>query len=220
MQQSYQQYLTMTTLNKLHNRLIEISYNHKLSHLSSCITSLPIIFNIYNTKQLSDKFILSNGHAGLALYVVLEHFHGVNAEMLLEKHGVHPCLDKENFIDCSTGSLGLGLPVAVGYAMANSNRQVHCLISDGESFEGSVWESLNFIHNKKINNIHVHVNVNGFSAYDEVDEDNLCDKLKVFLPTINIHHTNLKSYPFLDDKHLEAHYYVLRSEEEKNKLLL
>ena len=210
----------MSIYSKLHNRLIDITYRHKLSHLSSCITSLPIIYNIYNSKQSGDKFILSNGHAGLALYVVLEHFHGVDAEVLLEKHGIHPSLDKDNFIDCSTGSLGLGLPIAVGYAMANHNRNVHCLISDGESFEGSVWESLNFIFNKKINNIHVHVNVNGFSAYDEVDASHLCDKLKVFLPSINIYHTSLKEFPFLDSKHLEAHYYVMRSEEEKNKLLI
>lgn len=207
-------------LKELHNRLIEISYAHKLSHLSSCITSLPIIYNIYNSKQPDDKFILSNGHAGLALYVVLEHFHGVNAEMLLDKHGIHPCLDKENYIDCSTGSLGLGLPIAVGYAMADRTRQVHCLISDGESFEGSIWESLNFINNKNINNMHVHVNINGFSAYDEVDVNQLSDKLKVFLPSINIHHTSLQDFPFLDAKHLEAHYYVLRDEDEKSKLLL
>ena len=66
----------------LSNRLIEISYNHKLSHISSCLTSLPIIFDIYNRKQKDEKFVLSNGHAGLALYVVLEHFYGVDAEFL------------------------------------------------------------------------------------------------------------------------------------------
>jgi transketolase N-terminal domain/subunit len=213
----------MTTSNnyiKIYNRLIDITYRHKLSHLSSCITSLPIIYNIYSSKNPDDKFVLSNGHAGLALYVVLEHFYGVDAEMLVDKHGIHPCLDKENYIDCSTGSLGLGLPVAVGYAMANRDREVHCLISDGESFEGSIWESLNFIHNKKINNINVHANVNGFSAYDEVDVVNLCDKLKLFLPSINIHRTSLQDIPFLDSKHLEAHYYVLRSEQERDALFL
>jgi transketolase len=205
---------------KIHNRLVEITYKHNLSHLSSCITSLPIIFDIYNTKQQDDKFVLSNGHAGLALYVVLEHFYKIDAEMLLDKHGIHPCYDQENYIHCSTGSLGLGLPIAVGYALANRNRQVYCLLSDGESFEGSVWESLNFINNKKVNNINVHVNINGFSAYDYVDTNNLCNKLKAFLPTINIHYTNLNNFPFLDAKQLEAHYYVLRNEEEKNNLLL
>jgi len=207
-------------LKKLHNRLIDISYRHKLSHLSSCITSLPIIYYIYEHKHNDDKFILSNGHAGLALYVVLEHFHGVDAEMLLSKHGIHPCLDKENFIFCSTGSLGLGLPIAVGYAIADTSHHVHCLISDGESFEGSIWESLNFIDNKNINNIHVHINVNGFSAYDEINIDKLSKKLKSFLPSIKIHFTNLKCFPLLNEKHLESHYYILRSEEEKNQLLL
>lgn len=210
----------MNTLKLLHNRLIDISYRHKLSHLSSCITSLPIIYNIYNTKQKDDKFILSNGHAGLALYVVLEHFYKIDAEALLEKHGIHPCFDRDSYIDCSTGSLGLGLPIAVGYAIADYSRQVHCLISDGESFEGSIWESLNFIHNKKLSNIHVHVNINGYSAYDTIDCSNLSNKLKAFLPSINIHLTNLERFSFLNAKHLEAHYYILRSEEERDTLIL
>lgn len=208
-------------LNKLHNRLIEITYKHKLSHLSSSITTLPIVYDIYSKKQKDERFVLSNGHAGLALYVVLEHFNeNINAEELLEKHGIHPCYDEENLIDCSTGSLGLGLTVAVGFAIADKNKKTYCLISDGESFEGSIWESLNFIDNKKINNIEVHVNMNGYAAYDTVDKNSLVLKLKVFLPRIIIHHTNLFKFPFLNSKELEAHYYVLRSEEEKQKLLL
>lgn len=210
----------MTNIIKnLSNRLIEISFKHKLSHISSCLTSLPIIFDIYNRKQKEEKFVLSNGHAGLALYVVLEHFYGIDAEFLLDKHGIHPCYDPENYLDCSTGSLGLGLPVAVGFALADPSKKSYCLISDGESFEGSIWESLNFVGNKKINNLELHVNINGYSAYDHVDMGLLIQKIKLFYPYAKFHLTNLNDYPFLKEKEMEAHYYVLRSEEERNQLL-
>lgn len=206
-------------LNKLHNRLIEISYKYKLSHLSSCITSLPILCDIYNKKNKEDIFILSNGHAGLALYVVLEYFLNKNAEELYNKHGTHPNYDIENGIFCSTGSLGLGLPVGIGYALSNPNRKVYVLISDGEAAEGSIWESLNFINNKQISNIEVHVNMNGHSAYEWLNTDSLTKKFKAFLPEIQIHYTDLKAFPVLNEKGIEAHYCLIKNEDEKQKLL-
>jgi transketolase len=203
----------------LHNRLIQIAYKHKQSHLSSSITSLPIIYDIYEQKNDNDVFILSNGHAGLALYVVLENFFGLDAEMLLEKHGVHPCFDLANGIYCSTGSLGLGLPIGIGYALSNPKRKVYVLISDGETFEGSIWESLSFIDLHHITNIEVHVNVNGYSAYDCVDREKLSSKLLSFLPSIKIHYTDLKDYPLLDNKKIEAHYCLIKNKDEERELM-
>jgi len=207
-------------INTLHNRLIDISFKNKLSHLSSCITSLPIIYDIYKKKKEEDIFILSNGHAGLALYVVLEHFYRFNAEDLLHTHGVHPNIDTEHKIYCSTGSLGLGLPVGIGYAISNLTRKIYVLISDGEAKEGSIWESLNFIDTKQITNIEVNVNVNGYSAYDIIDQDNITRKLKSFLNNIVIHYTNLTKFPLLDNMGIESHYYILKTEDERNTLLL
>jgi transketolase len=208
-------------MNKLiHNRLIDISYKYKLSHLSSCITSLPIIYDIYKNKDINDIFILSNGHAGLALYVVLEYFLNKNAEQLYDKHGTHPNYDIENGIFCSTGSLGLGLPIGIGYALSNSKRKVYVLISDGEAAEGSVWEALNFINNKNISNIEVHANINGHSAYEWIDKDQLATRLKVFLPNVKIHYTNLNEFPLLMKKGIESHYCIINNEKEKQQLLI
>jgi transketolase N-terminal domain/subunit len=75
-----------------------------------------------------DIFILSSGHAALALYVCIEKYHGKDAEVLFLKHGGHPHRDEENYIYCSTGSLGLGLPIALGRAVANPNRKVWVLL--------------------------------------------------------------------------------------------
>lgn len=196
-------------INKLNKRILEISIKHKLSHLGSCFTALPIIYDIFQNKKPEDKFVLSSGHAGLALYVVLEHFTGVDAEYLLETHGIHPERDLENFIDVSTGSLGLGITIATGMALANPNIDVHCLISDGESAEGSVWEALRFIDEQRLSNIKVHANVNGWAAYKPVDTEKLTNRLKSFLPSINIHYTNVNEVIKFETP-LAAHYTVIK----------
>jgi len=192
-------------LNKLNKRILEISIKHHLSHLGSCFTALPIIYEIYSKKNPTDKFVLSNGHAGLALYVVLEHFYGVDAEHLFETHGIHPERDLKNFIDVSTGSLGLGITIAAGMALANSNRKVYCVISDGESAEGSIWETLRFIDENQIKNIEIHVNINGWAAYKPVDSVKLTQRLKSFLPEINIHYTDVNEIIQFETP-LAAHY--------------
>ncbi len=200
----------------LKKRILEIAYKHKLSHLGSYLSAVGIIDEIYKSKNKEDIFILSSGHAALALYVVLEKYEDKNAEELFLKHGGHPHRDEDNGIYCSTGSLGLGITVAVGRALANKNRKVHVLISDGESAEGSVWEALRFIQENNLTNIEVYVNVNGYAAYDKVDVKYLVDRLKVFLPSINIRYTNVNQYPFL--RGLNAHYHVMSEEDYKSTL--
>ena len=194
----------------LKKRIAVIAYKNKLGHLGSYFSSVDIIDEIYSKMNKDDIFILSSGHAALALYVCLEKYKGVNADMLFEKHGGHPHRDEENFIYCSTGSLGLGITVALGRAVANPNRKVHVLISDGECAEGSIWESLKTIVEQNITNIEVYVNVNGYAAYMEVDSVYLEQRLKAFLPSINIRHTSVEQFPFL--KGLNAHYHVMNEE--------
>ena len=201
---------------KLKKRILEIAYKHKLSHLGSYLSAVGIINEIYKSKQPEDIFILSSGHAALALYVVLEKYEGKNAEELFLKHGGHPHRDEANGIYCSTGSLGLGITVAVGRALVDKDRKVHVLISDGESAEGSVWESLRFIQENNLTNIEVFVNVNGYAAYDKVDTKYLADRLKAFLPSINIRYTDVNQYPFL--RGLNAHYHVMSEEDYKSTL--
>lgn len=192
-------------INKLNKRIIEISIKHRLSHLGSCLTTLPIIYDIFEKMNPEDKFVLSNGHAGLAYYVVLEYFKGVNAEELLEKYGIHPERDLDNYIDVSTGSLGLGLTIATGIAFSNPSIKVYCIISDGECAEGSIWEALRVIDEFCLSNIEVHANINGWSAYKAVDSNKLSIRLRAFLPEIKIHFTDAQN--FLNwDTPLQSHY--------------
>jgi transketolase len=194
----------------LKKRIVEIAYKHKLGHLGSYLSSVDIINEIYSKMDKDDIFILSSGHASLAMYVCIEKYHGINAEDLFIKHGGHPHLDEKNKIYCSTGSLGLGLTIALGRALANPNRKVWVLISDGEAAEGSIWEALKTIHELSIQNIEVFVNINGVCAYKEVDKDYISKRLTAFLPNINLRYTTVEQYLFL--KGLNAHYHIMSEE--------
>jgi transketolase len=195
-------------MNKLVKRILDISYQENLSHLSSCLSALPILEEIYTKKQEDEVFILSNGHAGLALYVVLEEKYGVDPVALLHKHGIHPGKDLVNKLYCSTGSLGSGLPIAVGHALADRTKNVYCMISDGECAEGSIWESLRFIHTAKLDNLHVYANINGMSAYEYLDVEYLSTRLQSFLPRINLRISEPVEFSFA--KGLLTHYYVMK----------
>src|SRR5688572_11755718 len=193
-----------SVMTKLERRILDISYKHKLSHIGSCLTAVDIIDKIYAKKKPDERFVLSCGHAGLALYVVLEKYGYGDAEELLEKCGVHPDRLAAKVIDCSTGSLGHGLPIALGMALADMDKNVYCLISDGECSEGSIYEALNVKVKYSINNLIVHTNVNGWSAYDKWYEHHL--------PGIEKNHNTSKHW-FIKQYGQSAHYKVLNEQE-------
>lgn len=199
-------------LNKnLKQRIVEISYKNHLSHIASCITSCDIIDLIYQNKSIRDPFILSNGHAGLALYCVLEKYEGRNAEKLFKKHGVHPNRDLEDGIWFSTGSLGQGFPTALGMALAHDGL-VYCLTSDGEWSEGSCWEALRIAADIQINNLYIYGSCNGYGAYSDIDTERLKWRIGAFLknsfPHVAMLDTNLEGYPDWIQG-LAGHYVVL-----------
>lgn len=205
----------------LKRRIIEIAYKNKLSHLGSYLSCVDEVERIFaEDLGKDDIFILSNGHAALAQYVVLEKHRGVNAEMLFQKHGGHPHLDEANSIYCSTGSLGMGIGAAVGRAIAKPERQVHVMVSDGECAEGVVWEALRFIADHPVTNITVHVMANGYGAYDAISIDDLERRLNAFSNgnTIRFNVTDSDEFPFLCG--LNAHYHVMSEADYKKGMEL
>jgi len=191
-------------MNTLHNRIIEISKKYKLSHVGSCLTAVDIIDEIYATKRPNDKFVLSCGHAGLALYVVLEKWLPVDAEELFLTHGVHP--NRDNVIDCSTGSLGQGLPIALGMAMAKRSKNVYCLISDGEAAEGTIWEVANTVAKYNVKNLKIYCNWNWWGAYDKTSSLTL-KWLESMFADIHVRVTNVEDYNLTGQS---AHYVTLK----------
>ena len=203
----------------LHKRLLQLLYEHNEEHVGSCFSCIDIIDQIFSENEEDDIFILSNGHAAYALYSVLEkYYEHVDADALVNKHGGHPNRDEENHIYCSTGSLGMGIMIAVGRAIANPDRKVHVMVSDGETTEGSVWEALRYIEEKKVHNIEVYVNANGYACYDEMDIDYLERRCKSFMPRINFCRTTEETFPFSFLHGLDAHY-IKMNEEQYNQAL-
>lgn len=189
-------------MNQLHDRIIEISKKHHLSHLGSNLTSVNIIDEIYQLKKDNEPFILSCGHAGLSLYCILEKYYNFNAEKLYLKHGTHPHRDLGDKIYCSTGSLGMGLGIACGMALSDRSKNVYCLVSDGEIYEGICYEVANVIHKYNVTNLKIYLNFNGWSAYDSIPQW-MIDNIIRIIPDIEIWHTNVENYGL---KGLSAHY--------------
>ena len=106
-----------------------------------------------------------------------------------------------SWCDVSTGSLGHGLGIAVGMALADRNKNTYCLISDGETAEGSIWESLRIAQEQNLTNLKVYCNANGWASYQSVDLDLLEKRLKDFFP-VNFRRTKQEE-PFTG---LKGHY--------------
>ncbi len=213
----------------LRRRLIEILYSLKSSHIGSCFNTIDLIDSIYSIKDKNDKFVLSCGHAALAFYVVLEKYGFLKSKDFKNLY-FHPDRNKKIGIEVSSGSLGLGLPISIGMAVANRENRIYCLISDGECAEGIIWESFRIIQNLKIKNIRIIVTANGWGAYGPIPLDNLKERIKGFgfkILEIDGHNqeditrslliikemdvlfakTNSEQLPFL--KGLDAHYYIM-----------
>ncbi|WP_283674654.1 transketolase [Butyricicoccus sp. Marseille-Q5471] len=99
-----------------------------------------------------DRFILSKGHGAACMYVVMAQKGFFEYQEICDtygkvgsKFGQHPCKTRLPMLDASTGSLGHGLPISVGLAASGRQRgqthRVFCMMGDGETCEGSVWEA-------------------------------------------------------------------------------
>jgi transketolase len=226
---------------EIRRRIIESTYQAGISHLGSCLTAIDIIETVYDLKGKEDHFVLSSGHAGLALYAVLEKQKCLDSALTCKLH-IHPDRNSALGIEVSTGSLGQGLPIALGMALADPSKMVYCLISDGECAEGSIWESLNIIAEKAVPNLVAIVNANGWGAYDPVPLRKLARKIKGFgfkvietdghnvkkilgaiqaarrkMPAVVFAKTTVEQLPFLTG--LDAHYHVMTEEEYKTALV-
>jgi transketolase len=171
---------------KLRIKILELSYKFKFSHLGSCLSSVDLIDAVYKHKNTNEKFILSNGHAGIALYAVLEKYGYFKNSKDIRSQNIHPDRNIKYGIDVSTGSLGQGLPIALGMALADRKKNVYCMISDGECAEGSIWEALRIASENKTYNLKIILNANGWGAYDKIKLPLLIKRLKGFGYSIKI----------------------------------
>lgn len=169
-----------------------------------------------------DVFILSKGHGVLALYVVLAEQGYFDKKELKEfckfgsRLGGHPESGSLPGIEFSTGSLGHGLPVGVGIALAAKlssldQKRIYILVGDGELNEGSNWESMLHATKHKLNNLCLIVDYNKMQAFghsgDVLPMFELGMKLSAFgftVEEVSGHSikdlTNILDFPVLGDK--------------------
>ncbi len=176
----------------------------KSAHLGgalSCSEIISVIFNKFNVFQSSnanneirDRFILSKGHACLALYASLNEVGIISDEDLnsFEEDGSnllgHPVINKSLGIEFSTGSLGMGLSIGIGLSIASfrnkKNFKTFVLLGDGECNEGSVWEAAMCAPNLNVKNLVVIIDKNKFQQTgtneDIMNIDPIEDKWKAF----------------------------------------
>ncbi|MBI4243015.1 MAG: transketolase [Planctomycetes bacterium] len=165
--------------NRLRKQVIQMTTEAGSGHPTSCMSCAEIFavlfFHEMNwdpndpDSRSYDQFILSKGHAAPILYAALKEAGALkNTDLLsLRKNGSilegHPSV-RCPFIKIATGSLGQGLSAACGIALARKNDNikstVFVLLGDGETQEGSVWESLNFASHYKLNNLIAIVDIN------------------------------------------------------------
>lgn len=169
---------------KIRRYVLDIVYRTKSAHIGSSLSVVEILVSLYfkvlkNAPAKSDaanrdRFILSKGHSCPALYAVLTERGFINEEDLKSFAinggvlGQHPDRDLSKGIEVSTGSLGHGLSIGVGMALAakkdGKDHKVYVLMSDGELNEGSVWEAVMFASHHNLDNLIAIVDCNKIQA--------------------------------------------------------
>jgi transketolase len=173
---------------KLIHRIVDIAYKAKEGHIASSLSILNILDVLYCQFITSNNyFILSKGHASLGLFTILEKYDLLEESLdnfcqFNSKLGGHPTNKLKNVV-ASTGSLGHGLPIGVGIAMAEkikkTNENVYVIIGDGETNEGTIWESALLASNHNLDNLFCFVDYN-HSNDRALKLDNLKNKFESF----------------------------------------
>ena len=184
--------------------IMEMARHGRRGHISPAFSIVEVLVLLYdNILRFDpenpdwdgrDRFILSKGHGCLALYAVLGDKGFISKKDLKEFGsfdgilGGHPTKEKIPGIEASTGSLGHGLPIGAGLALASkmdkNNSRTFVLLGDGECNEGSVWEAAMGASKNRLDNLIALVDYNKQQAfgstYDVCDLEPFADKWRSF----------------------------------------
>lgn len=186
---------------RMRRRILEMSQTVTALHIGGSFSCLELVDTVYSRLMRRgegvndpDTFILSKGHGSLAQYAVLEEL-GILPKAELDRYckpggklATHPDYGTPG-IEASTGSLGHGLPLGVGMALADKvlgvDRTVYVVMSDGEMQEGSVWEALMLAPTLKITNLVGLVDLNDFQSLGQTSKVHpnfypVVDKVRAF----------------------------------------
>lgn len=179
-----------TLTRRIRGTLVEISHKKEIPHLGGALSCIDILVTLYwavasidpknYNDPLRDRVILSKGHAATALYTCLAYRGFFPLELLetLNDNGgrlpEHPGPHCVPGVELATGSLGHGLSVAIGMALAGRilrhHFKVFVVMSDGECNEGSVWEAAQLAPAKGLNSLCVVIDYNKWQATGRSNE--------------------------------------------------
>ncbi len=171
---------------RIRRDMLTLAHTTKTPHIGPALSCVDILTALYAGVMKTncrdplmsdrDRFILSKGHGALALYACLSHTGFLSRKVLLSycRNGSplaeHPLAHKISCVEFATGSLGHGLAVGIGMAVASKLKKVpyrvFVLMGDGECNEGSVWEAAGFASSIRLDNLIAIVDHNGLQATD------------------------------------------------------
>ncbi|MCI6648797.1 MAG: transketolase [Lachnospiraceae bacterium] len=190
--------------NEVRKGIIEGVYHAKSGHPGGSLSAAEVFTYLYYEEMnidpknpddpKRDRFVLSKGHCAPGLYAVLASKGYCPVEDLKTLRHIgsylqgHPCKNETPGVDASSGSLGQGISVAVGMALAgkmdDASYRVYTLLGDGEIQEGQVWEAAMFAGSRHLDNLCVIVDNNGLQIDGSVEEVNspypIADKFRAF----------------------------------------
>ena len=190
--------------NEVRKGIIEGVYHAKSGHPGGSLSAAEVFTYLYYEemnidpkhpdKPDRDRFVLSKGHTAPGLYSVLANRGYFPVEDLKTLRHVgsylqgHPCMNETPGVDASSGSLGQGISVAVGMALAgkmdDAPYRVYTLLGDGEIEEGQVWEAAIFAGARHLDNLCVIVDNNGLQIDGPIDKVDspypIADKFRAF----------------------------------------
>jgi transketolase len=176
---------------QLRKHILHMAYAGNSVHIGCAFSIVEILAALYTSvlhidptdplNSQRDVMVLSKGHGVMAAYAVHREIGWLEQKHLDEYfsdgsllHGL--CESKIPGLEVCSGSLGHGLPIAVGQALGlkrldqqnSRKRNVYCIVGDGEMNEGPMWESLLFAAHHKLENFTVIVDANGFQAMGSI----------------------------------------------------
>lgn len=177
-------------ISELRKIIFLTAYQASIAHIASAFSIVEILYSLYVQKNLNydvkninsedrDVFILSKGHGSLALYSVLSYVGFFDKELLNTFArpgsilGGEPTIPHIPGVEATTGSLGHGLSIGVGMALAKKlderEEKVYVLLGDGECEEGTIWEAIMFANHMKLNNLVIIVDCNKIQKMGTLD---------------------------------------------------
>ena len=168
--------------NRIRQTLLRMHHTAKSGHIGTGLSSIDVLCYLYShVLDDASRFVLSKGHGASALYATLHEVDLLSDRELATYYQegtllpAHPAPLGHPAIHVATGSLGHGLPVAVGLAYATKKfdgrpRQVVCMLSDGECNEGTVWEAAMFAGHHRLDNLTVVIDCNGLQGFGTTAE--------------------------------------------------